>query len=66
MNREPEHMEPKPVQTERPVLKELKQLLKKLWRMLYHNLPWKRLALVIAICLWAGLITQDPTLTRER
>ncbi|HNW86622.1 MAG TPA: CdaR family protein [Candidatus Limiplasma sp.] len=66
MNREPEHMEPKPVQTERPVLKELKQLFKKLWRMLYHNLPWKLLALVIAICLWAGLITQDPTLTRER
>jgi len=31
-----------------------------------NNWPWKLLALFLAICLWAGLITQDPTLTRER
>lgn len=31
-----------------------------------HNWPWKLLALFLAVCLWAGLITQDPTLTRER
>lgn len=31
-----------------------------------NNWPWKLLALFIAVCLWAGLITQDPTLTRER
>lgn len=30
------------------------------------NWPWKLLAFFLAICLWAGLITQDPTLTRER
>jgi len=33
---------------------------------LVHNWPWKLLALFLAVCLWAGLITQDPTLTRER
>lgn len=31
-----------------------------------HNWPWKLLAFFLAVCLWAGLITQDPTLTRER
>lgn len=30
------------------------------------NWPWKLLAFFLAICLWAGLISQDPTLTRER
>ncbi len=30
------------------------------------NWGFKLLALVIAIALWAGLITQDPTLTREK
>lgn len=34
--------------------------------MLRHNLGWKILALFLAVALWAGLITQDPTLTRER
>ena len=31
-----------------------------------RNWPWKLLALFLAVCLWAGLIMQDPTLTRER
>ena len=30
-----------------------------------HNWPWKILSLLLAITLWAGLIMQDPTLTRE-
>jgi YbbR domain-containing protein len=34
--------------------------------MLRHNLGWKVLALFLAVALWAGLITQDPTLTREK
>lgn len=33
---------------------------------LMHNWPWKLLAIFVAVCLWAGLISQDPTLTRER
>jgi len=37
-----------------------------LWLLLLHNLPWKLFAVFLAVCLWAGLITQDPTLTRER
>ena len=35
-------------------------------RRIIHNWPWKLLAFFLALCLWAGLITQDPTLTRER
>ena len=31
-----------------------------------HNWPWKLLSLLLALCLWAGLITQDTSLTRER
>ena len=32
----------------------------------FRNWPWKLLALFLAVCLWAGLISQDPSLTRER
>lgn len=41
-------------------------LLSYLWHLLRHNLGWKILALILAVGLWAGLITQDPTLVRER
>lgn len=34
--------------------------------LMLHNWPWKLLAIFVAVCLWAGLISQDPTLTRER
>ena len=34
--------------------------------LLLNNWPLKLLALVLALALWAGLITQDPTLTREK
>lgn len=36
------------------------------FRFICHNWPWKLLALFLALCLWAGLISQDATLTRER
>ena len=42
------------------------RLLRRFWNMLSHNWPWKLLALLLALCLWAGLITQDTSLTRER
>lgn len=35
-------------------------------RQLRQNAGFKILALLLAILLWAGLITQDPSLTRER
>lgn len=41
-------------------------LLNKLKSMLLDNWGMKLLALLIAIALWAGLITQDPTLLREK
>ena len=41
-------------------------ILRKLRAILLENWGTKLLALVIAIALWAGLITQDPTLTREK
>ncbi len=33
---------------------------------LKHNWGFKLLAMLLALILWAGLITQDPTLTREK
>ena len=38
----------------------------RVFRTVIHNWPWKLLALFLALCLWAGLITQDASLTRER
>lgn len=54
-----------------PVLdKELAEVLKatpsRFWNRLIHNWGWKLLSFLLAVCLWAGLITQDPNLTRER
>ena len=40
--------------------------LKRALKAVVNNWPWKLLSLFLAVCLWAGLITQDPTLTRER
>ncbi|MEG0639977.1 MAG: CdaR family protein [Clostridia bacterium] len=45
--------------------KALKTMPMNVLRACVHNWPWKLLAFFLAICLWAGLITQDPTLTRE-
>ncbi len=41
-------------------------ILSKIRSMLLDNWGTKLLALFIAIALWAGLITQDPSLTREK
>ena len=38
----------------------------KLLRRITHNGGFKLLALLLSVALWAGLITQDPSLTRER
>lgn len=40
--------------------------LKRALKTVINNWPWKLLSLLLAVCLWAGLITQDPSLTRER
>ena len=45
---------------------EWKSLLRHVGQALKKNWGFKLLALVIAVVLWAGLITQDPTLTREK
>lgn len=42
------------------------QALKIIWGSLKQNWGFKLLALVLAIVLWSGLITQDPNLTREK
>lgn len=39
---------------------------RRLLKAITHNGGFKILALLLAILLWAGLITQDPSLTRER
>ena len=43
-----------------------KQILQTILRILRNNWPFKLLALLLSIVLWAGLITQDPDLTREK
>ena len=40
--------------------------LKALWGLIRHNGLLKIVSLVLAVILWAMLITQDPTLTREK
>lgn len=57
----------KPVGTDKPLLHRLfKTYPRQFWLILSHNLQWKLLALFLAVCLWVGLILQDPSLTRER
>ena len=41
-------------------------VIRKLKAILFENWGTKLLALLIAVALWAGLITQDPSLTREK
>ncbi len=67
MNAEPEKKE-RGAETaaESSLKKALRSLPARFGRLLLHNWQWKLLAVFLAVCLWAGLITQDPTLTRER
>ena len=55
-----------PARDKSPFAKAFKTLGKQIKGLFLRNLPWKLLAGFLALCLWAGLITQDPTLTRER
>lgn len=43
-----------------------KEFLRALGHTLINNWPFKLLALGLSLLLWAGLITQDPTLMREK
>jgi len=55
---------------EQPPRIDVKEQLRKagrwILRTVLHNGPYKLLALVLAVILWAGLITQDASLTREK
>lgn len=66
MNTEPEKIREKKQKSHKPLQALMQQTPARLLRMLTHNWQWKLLALFVAICLWAGLISQDATLTRER
>lgn len=44
----------------------LPMLFRKMGHVLVNNWGMKLLSLVLALTLWAGLITQDPSLTREK
>lgn len=43
-----------------------KKILSRIGKQLLHNWGWKVTSLVLAICLWGGLISQDSTLLREK
>lgn len=60
MNRQPEKQEHVSFRAA------LKKAPRRFWNTLTHNWGWKLLALFLAICLWTGLINQDPTLTRRK
>ena len=62
MNTEPNRTE----QLRQTLLAQLQKFPRRLWNFVSQNWPWKLLALFLAVCLWAGLIAQDRTLTRER
>ena len=57
---------PMPGATRRRILKTLKNAPGRLLAVVRRNWLWKLMALFLALCLWAGLISQDATLTRER
>ena len=42
------------------------RFLKKAWYLISHNWGWKLTSLVLAICLWGGLISQDTSLPRDK
>lgn len=44
----------------------IRKLLRRALKAILHHGGYKVLALLLALLLWAGLITQDPNLTRER
>ena len=46
--------------------REMQEIAHKLLQIVLKNWGFKLIALLAAIFLWAGLISQDPTLTRER
>ena len=58
--------EPKKTETRSTLLQVFATLPMRAWKFVSHNWQWKLLAIFLAVCLWAGLITRDPTLTRER
>ena len=43
-----------------------RRFLQKIWKTLAHNWAWKLMSLVLAICLWGALISQDTSLPREK
>lgn len=63
-------MNTEPEKTIRSLLGPLKKLMNqtpdRVLRFIIRNWQWKLLAVFLAVCLWAGLISQDATLTRER
>lgn len=43
-----------------------KKTLQKFWKRVTHQWGWKLTSVVLAICLWGGLISQDTTLPRTK
>lgn len=44
----------------------IREALKAFCRILAYRWPWKVLSVILAVLLWGGLISQNPSLTREK
>lgn len=63
MNTQPEKRK---IALPEPIVRLMKKAPSRIIRLITLNWQWKLLAVFLAVCLWAGLISQDASLTRER
>lgn len=59
-------LEKRPAPTKNKYNALLRSALEWFWKTLRYNWVWKLLAVFLALLMWAGLISQDPALMREK
>lgn len=43
-----------------------REIIQRVWKQITHQWGWKLTSLVLALCLWGGLVSQDNTLLRDK
>ena len=61
MKREPGSAPNKAVKKQRH-----REIIQRVWKHITHQWGWKLTSLVLALCLWGGLVSQDNTLLRDK